>query len=261
MTNKPPAYQMYAKDWISSRRVRLMKDYQRGWYIQLLNEAWNSEPQCMLPDNDDDLQVLAGVSPSLFAQPEFNDRWNQVKDMFSSDGEYIHNERQLEEFAKQEQRRKQASEAGKLSAKRRETSRKELQAIKDKHVTQGNGRSTVVQPTLNENPTLLLQSSSATSPSIKIEKVSIDGSIKTRIGGWFGRRESTKWSDKEVKALRSLGDITEDLDQMEALYESGSQYNRKQMQTLLNNWQGEMDRARNNKCGPAVINARGGVVV
>jgi hypothetical protein len=61
---KSPAYQVYPADWISSRRVRAMKDHQRGWYNDLLMEAWLSDPQCTLPDDDAYLQNLVHAHPN-----------------------------------------------------------------------------------------------------------------------------------------------------------------------------------------------------
>jgi len=141
--SKAPAYQMYASDWLGSRSVRFMDDYQRGWYIQLLNEAWDSDPQCMLPDNDELLQKLAGISAHSRAIPDFNDRWLVVRRMFKQHGEFVANDRQMEEFAKQEMRRKQARDAGRSSAAKRA---EEAKAIIDQHIDSA----TTVERPLND---------------------------------------------------------------------------------------------------------------
>lgn len=141
--SKAPAYQMYASDWLGSRSVRFMDDYQRGWYIQLLNEAWDSDPQCMLPDNDELLQKLAGISEHSRTIPDFNDRWLVVRRMFKRHGEYVANDRQMEEFAKQEMRRKQASAAGRSSAAKRA---EEAKAIINQHID----AATTVERPLND---------------------------------------------------------------------------------------------------------------
>ncbi len=140
---KSPAYQMYARDWLASRSVRFMEDYQRGWYIQLLNEAWDSDPQCMLPDDDEILQRMAGVSAVSRAIPDFNDRWTTVRRMFKQHGQYVCNERQMEEYASQQLRRDQAVAAGKSSAAKRAEA---LKIIKDKHFAD----STTVERPLND---------------------------------------------------------------------------------------------------------------
>lgn len=162
---KAPAYQMYAGDWLKSRSVRLMEDYQRGWYIQLLNEAWDGDPQCFLPDDDELLQKLAGVSESTRAQPSFNDRWAFVKRLFKQRDGYVYNERQFEEFCKQENRRESAIKAGVKSALARKQRTDEVKEMKSRILTQSNDRSTIVEQSLNDRSTLLSSTSTSTSSS------------------------------------------------------------------------------------------------
>jgi hypothetical protein len=73
-------------------------------------------------------------------------------------------------------------------------------------------------------------------------------SLKKDISKIYNRKESTAWSDKEVKKLREIarrGDALEEFKAIEALYESGKyEYFRRDIITLLNNWTGEVDRAR-----------------
>ena len=71
--------------------------------------------------------------------------------------------------------------------------------------------------------------------------------FKARIGGWFKRRETTVWSPKEIKALKevlALKTSPEDIDALEARYLSGNPYLRRDILTLLNNWNTEIDRAK-----------------
>lgn len=73
------------------------------------------------------------------------------------------------------------------------------------------------------------------------------------VGGWFSRRPSTPWSDKELKSLRDVEKFNtpqEDLDLLNAYYTSDAPYKRRDIQTLLNNWNGEIDRARGWKKNP-----------
>lgn len=63
------------------------------------------------------------------------------------------------------------------------------------------------------------------------------------------RRESTKWSDKEAKALRALCPIPADDMRLMSEYYSANitpkdDIRRRDLPTLLNNWAGELDRAR-----------------
>lgn len=70
--------------------------------------------------------------------------------------------------------------------------------------------------------------------------------IQKRINQIYKRRDSTKWSDKELRAFRKLKITEEDLKLIEAYChpETGSTYRRRDILTLLNNWNGEVDRAR-----------------
>jgi hypothetical protein len=73
--------------------------------------------------------------------------------------------------------------------------------------------------------------------------------LQIRVGKLLGRRESTNWSDKELDALRKIGEPTEEeLAMIERFYSadlpSETDYRRTTMQILLNNWTGELDKAR-----------------
>jgi uncharacterized protein YdaU (DUF1376 family) len=69
-----------------------------------------------------------------------------------------------------------------------------------------------------------------------------------RIGLWFGRRESTPWTVAEAEALAQCAPTAEDLAELEAYYTAdmlpANDYRRRAVEQLLNNWQGEIDRAR-----------------
>lgn len=69
--------------------------------------------------------------------------------------------------------------------------------------------------------------------------------VMLTIENWFRRKLSTQWTEKELKALKNIGDIPDDdLDLMEKYYLSGWKFLRKDIITLLNNWTSELDRAR-----------------
>ena len=78
----------------------------------------------------------------------------------------------------------------------------------------------------------------------RVNKI-VDNDYCKQIGSWFKRRETTMWSKKELRAVKDLGKIPpEDMELMTKYYESDSPYKRKDVMTLLNNWNGELDRAR-----------------
>jgi len=71
-----------------------------------------------------------------------------------------------------------------------------------------------------------------------------------RISALFSRRPTTAWSEKESKALRAIGEIhDDDLALIEAYYASERAkgdigWHRRDIGTFLNNFSGELDRAR-----------------
>jgi hypothetical protein len=72
---------------------------------------------------------------------------------------------------------------------------------------------------------------------------------KLRLGKLFGRRQSTIWSAKELKAWKEISPIDEeDFQSVERYYGASipadKNYRRRDLQTLLNNFSGEVDRAR-----------------
>jgi hypothetical protein len=82
------------------------------------------------------------------------------------------------------------------------------------------------------------------------EVISEDATIlRIRLGRLFGRKAETKWSEKEVKSLKAIKIDSDDLSLIEDFYnaiETPSQelYRRTSMLTLLNNWNGEVDKAK-----------------
>jgi hypothetical protein len=74
---------------------------------------------------------------------------------------------------------------------------------------------------------------------------------RKRLGAIFNRRESTRWSEKEEKAFKTICPIdNEELWLVERYYRAerlkpdDKNYSRRDLQTLLNNWPSEVDRAR-----------------
>jgi len=86
------------------------------------------------------------------------------------------------------------------------------------------------------------------------KRVKIDENtpLMIRIGAWFGRSDGTLWSQYEAEALSEMGDIIPDeITAMEAYYtariKTKEDIRRKNIETLLNNWPGELDRATGYK--------------
>jgi hypothetical protein len=71
--------------------------------------------------------------------------------------------------------------------------------------------------------------------------------FRLRVGAMVRRRPTTQWSTKEIKALKEIFDFNtpeEDLVALEARYQSNDPYLRRELMTLLNNWNGEVDKVR-----------------
>lgn len=109
----------------------------------------------------------------------------------------------------------------------------------------------------NKSCGILPSSSSSSSSSSPPPIVSGEGSkscqqlseTQLRLARLFHRRETTPWSEKERKAFRAIGEIqNEDLELLERYYAmqfpKDKDYRRRDLCTLLNNFQGELDRAR-----------------
>jgi hypothetical protein len=71
--------------------------------------------------------------------------------------------------------------------------------------------------------------------------------LRSRINKWFRRREGTEWQASELKALKlvvKLKTPESDLQLLDARYEAKNKYRRKDILTLLNNWNTEIDRCK-----------------
>jgi hypothetical protein len=75
--------------------------------------------------------------------------------------------------------------------------------------------------------------------------------LQRRLGALFRRKASTQWSPQELKALRAIKVSEDDLKRLEWYYRLQlpikEDFRRRSLQTLLNNFPGELDRARRFK--------------
>ena len=84
-------------------------------------------------------------------------------------------------------------------------------------------------------------------------------SDQLRLNALYNRKPETKWSDKELKAFKSRGQIPEDEMSLiehyyRAIIEPSKDYRRRDLCTLLNNFLGEVDRARKFSCNGHGVN-------
>lgn len=143
--NRPPAFQFYAKDWLSSKKIVTMTLEEEGAYIHLLAHCWDS-PDCTLPDDDSELAHL-----SRMGERWFNGGSVKLRACFIAHPKKpgrLFNARLLEEQKKQVAWRKKSQEGGKRSAESRA-----LRTNATGRVVEGclNGGAKVVEPKANSS--------------------------------------------------------------------------------------------------------------
>jgi hypothetical protein len=91
-------------------------------------------------------------------------------------------------------------------------------------------------------------SKDATAGDLKKLRVKANTKAMKYIGALFGRGENTLWNQYEAKALEDIGELVLDEVNLIGRYyraemEHGDDIRRRSVETLLNNWMGELDRA------------------
>lgn len=233
---KSPAFQWYPRDYISSTRVTMMSLVEEAIYRKLLDYCWlegsvSADPQRILR--------LIGKEADI-------DSVREVLTMFTkhSDDEsrLVHDRLEIE-------REKQANNSAKRSAaanKRWGNQEKDANAMQ-MHTTSNAGG--VQKQCLTS--TITSSSTTTTTPTINNntpkhpKKEWKPDEIQIRLNKCYKRRNTTKWSDAELKAYKKNDYEEEDVKLMVRYCDpkNGSAYRRKDIKTLLNNWNSEVDRA------------------
>lgn len=106
---KPPAFQFYAQDWLSSIDISLMTLVEEGAYHRLLCWAWTQD-DCGLPSDDEALAKLSRL------EAEWLHSKDKILKKFRLDKGRLFNDRLLTERRKQEAWRAKCSKGGKTRA-------------------------------------------------------------------------------------------------------------------------------------------------
>lgn len=117
--NRPPAFQFYANDWLSSTKISIMTPAEEGAYIRLLCHAWN-DPHCCLPDDDEQLAVLSRLFEEWYKGSS-----EKIRNCFLPDTARpgkIFNKRLRDERKKQNEWRRKCRKGGLSSGKKRKNS-------------------------------------------------------------------------------------------------------------------------------------------
>lgn len=115
----------------------------------------------------------------------------------------------------------------------------------------GNGDSQNGEPIPDNKPDRLTDNNPPIySPQGEAANAAVVQEVKKRINYLFNRRETTSWTAKEtaqLKAIAKRNGVLDELAEIETLYNSGYKYRRRDIITFLNNFSGELDRARNRQ--------------
>ena len=240
---KSPSYNFYPNNWLASARIAAMLPEQEGAYIRLLCFQWNSEDQT-LPDDDILLAAMSRLGP----------RWETmgaaVKACFHPHGPgKLRNERLWHEYQRIEKMRARQAAGGREAMRKRHASDSkdapkllagDLVATCSREQRTGNREQREENRAGNTPPT------PPRGKARENQRVAENTPLMDRIGAWFSRRPSTRWTLAEAAALRVADPVPEDVDLLEWFYgQRGKEgvWLRQNVVTLLNNWQGEVDKA------------------
>ncbi len=116
--NRPPAWQCYAKDILSSKAIAVMTLAEVGAYFLLLNHCWDTD-DCTLPNDDRELAILSRMGEAWHS---YGSAIHPVRKCFmahpSKPGRLI-NERMYAEWKKLKAFQAEKSKAGQKGAKSR----------------------------------------------------------------------------------------------------------------------------------------------
>ena len=235
---RAPAFQFYADDFLAGTMT--MTNEERGAYISLLCLQWSKGFVTEL-----DIQRIC------LGMPTHSHGICQSK--FQADPESRYRNLRLEvERSKQKERSEKQRDIANLrwnkNAKAMPTHYQEDAEAYAKSVPE------VCFPSPSPSPIEDTKKEKALSPDLE--------AFRLRVGALIKRRPTTHWSSKEIKALKEIFDFNtpeEDLVALEARYQSDDKYLRRELMTLLNNWNGEIDKSRstspsgNNKLGASSL--------
>ena len=192
MKNKPPAFQFYVNDWLSSPEIMLMTAAEEGAYIRLLAISWAKGG---LPDDDEQLAVLSRLGEGWFKGSS-----TKIRQCFVKRGKKLVNKRLEKERKNNQTWREKCRQGGIASGKAR----------KNKDLGEKNTSTTLQQPhELKPNTS----TSTSTAPSVKKLTVNksrlikkVNGKDYSRYLKWFTDEFEVK-TKSEVRAFRSYAKL------------------------------------------------------
>ena len=236
---KAPAFQFYADDFLAGTSD--MSAEEVGGYIRLLCHQWTKGG---IPNDPERVARIAGLmgSPCVgYVMAKFR----------LSDGHTLKNERLEKVREEQNAFKARQSAAGTNGAAKR------WNKCPDDGDPNGDPNRVAIATPMATPMAGAWPEHSSPSPSpspsdTDTKKAPRDLSpeleaFRLRVGAMVRRRPTTHWSTKEIKALKEVYDLNtpeEDILLVEARYKSNDKYLRRELMTLLNNWNGEIDKVR-----------------
>lgn len=222
-----PHIQFYIGDWRRDMGIQSLSYHYRGIWFELLMMMYCSDQRGKLvlgtrPMSDESIARMLGLS---------HEEWAKARHVLLATGVPSvdeHGALYCRRMVKDEDIRRSRSAAGQKGGQQTSElffATAKVQAKPKQNSGNGNGSDLLgKQGSRNQN------------------------GIEFRLGKIFGRRETTVWSEKERKALGGLSVVPDDLALVERYYSEkmpkDADFRRRDLLTLLNNWPGEVDRAR-----------------
>ncbi len=229
---KLPSLQFYPGDWRKDPGVQALSYHDRGVWFEILLLMFESSERGKLllngrPMPDDALARLLGLDKQILTNTLTKLLEFGVASRDADSTALI-----CRRMVRDEEIRKVRAECGKLGGNPDLLKQKS----KQKTTTQVKQKST---PSSSSSI-----SSSEEPPNPQGGKEWRPDDLQKRINGWYHRRDNTPWSEKELRAYKKLPPTSDDeLDLLER-YTTKHEHARRDIPTLLNNWQGDIDRAR-----------------
>ena len=238
-----PAFQFYPADWRKDPGVQSLDYETRGIWWEIICLLHESDERGVLllngkPMPEDALCRLLGLDNQKLTTALTTLLTYGVAKRRESDGA-IYSKRMVADEKLRQIRKMAGSKGGNpLLVKQNLTTQ-----VKQKRTPSSSSSSSITPISPNGKPPAL--------PSLVLEVQESKPSLspeQIEVGTWFNRRPTTAWSEKELKAWAKISKPIdpEDWQALRWFYtQSGCQYLRRDILTLLNNWTGEIDRAKN----------------
>lgn len=221
---RAPAFQFYADDFLAGTMT--MTNEERGAYISLLCLQWSKGFVTEL-----DIQRIC------LGMPTHCQGICQSKFEIGEDGNY-RNRRLEKERDKQKERSEKQREIANLRWS------KDANAMPTHMPVDANAYAKPIPEPCFPSPSPSPIEDTKKEPKELPPELE---AFRLRVGAMIRRRPTTHWSTKEIKALKEVYDFNtpeEDLVALEERYKSNDPYLRRELMTLLNNWNGEIDKSR-----------------